>query len=220
MRMMSVFVVPLFVTLVALVAEAAPARPKPLPKVRPGAGVGVVSVVNGGATSTFANKVYKLEIGSQIFMGDVLTTAADGRLKVVLNDDTVINLGSDTTFVVESFSLKAGERKVSLAVKAGRFLASVSKWFGSSSDWQVETPAAVAGVRGTTLWGDTEVDAICALYGSIEVKSKTGGDATNVKLDAGKCAAGMKGGKTDPLAPTAEQVGKYLGEVLPKTKHE
>jgi hypothetical protein len=202
-----------------VVAAAAP-RPKPLPKVRPGASVGVVSVVNGSATSTFGNKVYKLEVGSQIFLGDVLTTANDGRLKVVLDDDTVVNLGAATVFSVDQFSLKGGERKVSLAVKAGRFLASVAKWFGSASDWQVDTPAAVAGVRGTTLWGDTDVDAICALYGSIEVKSKSGGDATNVKLDAGKCAAGMKGGKTDPLAPSADQVAKYLGEVLPKTKHE
>lgn len=199
---------------------AATPKPKPLPKVRAGASVGVVSVVNGSATSSFAGKLYKLEVGSQIFIGDVLTTAADGRLKVVLDDDTVINLGSATTFVVDAFSLKAGERKVTLSVRAGRFLASVAKWFGTSSDWQVETPAAVAGVRGTTLWGDTDVDAICALYGNIDVKSKTGGDGTKVNLDAGKCAAGMKGGKTDPLAPSADQVAKYLSEVLPKTKHE
>ena len=198
----------------------AAAKPKPLPKVRAGAPVGVVAIVNGAATSSFNNKSYKLEIGSQVLIGDVLTTDASGRLKVVLNDDTVINLGSATTFAVDAFSLKGGERKVSLTVKAGRFLASVAKWFGSNSDWQVSTPNAVAGVRGTTLWGDTDVDAICALYGTIDVTSKTGGEATKVKLDAGKCAAKMKEGKTDPLAPSAEQVQKYLSEVMPKTKHE
>ncbi len=205
--------------LTTTVAFAEP-RPKALPKVRAGASVGVVSLVNGTATSTFNGKVFKLEIGSQIYIGDQLQTGPSGRLKVVLNDDTVVNLGSSTNFAVDEFSLKGGTRKVTLAVKAGRFLASISKWFGEDSDWQMRTPAAVAGVRGTTLWGDTEVDAICALYGTIEVKSKSGGDATNVRLEQGHCASKMKEGKTDALEPTPEQVQKYLSEVLPKTKHE
>jgi hypothetical protein len=208
----------LLLTFVSTTAFAE-AKPKTLPKVRPGAPVGVVGIINGAATSTFEGRVYKLAAGAQIFAGDEISTSADGRLKIMLNDDTVINLGSATKFVVNELSLKGGERKVSLAVKTGRFLASVSKWFGAKSDWTVATPSAVAGVRGTTLWGDTEVDTICALYGTIEVKSTKGGDATNVKLDAGKCAAKMAEGKTDPLAPSAEQVQKYLGDVMPLTKN-
>jgi hypothetical protein len=46
------------------------------------------------------------------------------------------------------------------------------------------------------------------------VKSLSGGDATNVKLDAGSCAAKMAQGKTDPLKPTADEVAKYLSEVV------
>jgi len=197
----------------------AEAKPKNLPKVRTGATVGLVGVLNGTATSTFDGKVYKLAVGSQILAGDEITTSAEGRLKLLLNDDTVINLGSNTKFIVSELSMKGGERKVSLVVKTGRFLATVAKWFGATSDWNVSTPTATAGVRGTTLWGDTDVDAICALYGTIEVTSKTGGEATKVKLDAGKCAAKMGAGKTEPLAPTSEQVAKYLSEVMPATKN-
>jgi hypothetical protein len=197
----------------------AEAKAKPLPKNRTGTSVGMVGVVNGSATSSFDGKTYALAVGSPIMAGDELTTSVDGRLKLLLNDDTVINLGGNTKFVVAELSLKNGERKVNLVVTTGRFLATVAKWFGATSDWNVSTPTASAGVRGTTLWGDTDVDAICALYGTIEVTSKKGGDATKVKLDAGKCAAKMAEGKTEPLAPSADQVAKYLSEVMPATKN-
>src|SRR5689334_8694455 len=97
------------------------AKPKPLPKTRPGTAVGVVGVINGSATSTFGGRTYKLAVGSQLLVGDELETSEDGKLKLMLNDDTVINLGGSTKFVVSELSLKDGERKVSLTVKAGRF---------------------------------------------------------------------------------------------------
>ena len=77
-------------------------------------------------------------------------------------------------------------------------------------------PEAVAGVRGTTLWGDIDVDAICALEGTIEVRSlKSKRKKTKAKkLAAGQCAAQLSKGKTKLLEPTPGQVREYLSEVL------
>jgi hypothetical protein len=104
-------------------------------------------------------------------------------------------------------------------VVSGKFLASVAKWIGGGgSEFKVTTPNAVAGVRGTVLWGDVERDAICALYGTITVKSVKGGDTTEKTLEAGHCVTKMKDGQTDPLTPDAATVQTYLGEVRPDIK--
>ena len=91
----------------------------------------------------------------------------------------------------------------------------VTRWTGSgSSRYEIATPTAVAGVRGTTLWGDTQVDAICALEGTIEVRSLTQSGLPPVSLNAGNCASALSQGKLAPMAPTKAKIEEYLDEVL------
>ncbi|HET6343446.1 MAG TPA: hypothetical protein VFH51_00885, partial [Myxococcota bacterium] len=73
---------------------------------------------------------------------------------------------------------------------------------------------AVAGIRGTTLWGDTALDAVCSLDGDVSVASKADAGLPAAALTAGHCAAEMGKGKLTPLQPTEAQVKGYLGEVL------
>lgn len=185
---------------------------------RPGASVGLVTVLNGTATLDTAGKATAVKVGTPVFEGDLLSTGPAGRVKVALHDDSVINLGPSTKFTIEKLAVRDGNREVSLKVIAGKFLVAVSKWFGSSTDYKITTPTTVAGVRGTVLWGDTQLDAVCALEGVVEVQSVKGGEATRVKLEPGKCASKMGEGRTDPIAPSAETVQGYLGEVLPAIK--
>ncbi|HSP97376.1 MAG TPA: hypothetical protein VL049_09065 [Candidatus Dormibacteraeota bacterium] len=53
----------------------------------------------------------------------------------------------------------------------------------------------VAGVRGTVLSGDTTLDAICALQGTVT------------------CVTKMAAGETKPLVPTRDELARYLKEV-------
>ena len=84
---------------------------------------------------------------------------------------------------------------------------------------EFSTPNAVAGVRGTTLWGDVDRDLICALEGEIEVtskkaKAKKKKKVKSKKIKAGKCAAKLSKGKTKSVKAKAKDVKKYLAEVL------
>lgn len=180
----------------------------------PADAAGMVARTEGTVTGEVMGKKRHLHAGDAIINGEVIATADASKVKVLLADDSVLNLGPKTRFEIGKVEVKEGSRTISMKIITGKFMAAVSRWFGGGgNNWQVETPTAVAGVRGTVLWGDTQLDAICALYGTIEVKSLSGGDGTNVKLDAGNCASKMAQGKTEPLKPTPEEVAKYLSEV-------
>lgn len=147
-----------------------------------------------------------------IRVGDVISTDAQSKVKLLLRDDTILTVGPSSRFHVERLVLNEERRSLQIRVTVGRFKASIQKFFGGLSDVQVFTPTAVAGVRGTILWGDTDVDAMCSLEGTIEVRSLLSDDPPAF-LPAGQCVSGMGQGQTAPLAPTPEQLAEFLDQV-------
>jgi len=129
---------------------------------------GLVAGINGAPTVTRAGMTQPLKRGDAVDVGDRLTTDANAKLKILLADDSVLNIGPQTEVVVDELLL-GDNRTGKLRVLAGRFKLAIAAWFGGSSDYQIDIPTAVAGVRGTVLWGDTTLDAICALQGTVEV---------------------------------------------------
>jgi len=177
-----------------------------------GGEAGLVARVNGSPTLERAGKTEALKRGSNVFTGDVIETDANSKVKILLNDDSVLAIGPKSRVAVSDFVLDSSGRNVRLQVLAGRFKIAIAKFFGAHTDYEIRTPTAVAGVRGTVLWGDTVLDAICALEGNIEVRPRTGAGAP-AQLSTGECVSQMAAGKTAPLKPTAEELAAYLKEV-------
>ena len=170
----------------------------------------VVAGVRGAPTVSRDGASTPLRRGDAVAAGDRIATDASSRVKLLLADDSVLSIGSGTEVVTDELLL-GGERRGRLRVLAGRFKLAIAAWLSGPSDYQIETPTAVAGVRGTVLWGDTTLDAICALQGTVAVRVRQGSaDAT---LGAGQCVTGMGAGKTTPLTPSREDLARYLAEV-------
>lgn len=167
---------------------------------------------NGAPTVTRAGKKETLTRGRAVNPGDLVETDASSKIKILLADDSILAVGPGSRFALTEFALGGAGRKVRLKVLVGKFKIAVSKFFGGPTDYEVATPTAVAGVRGTVLWGDTGLDAICSLEGNIEVRSLTGA-AEGAKLTSGQCVGAMGQGETRPLSPSAEDVAGYLKEV-------
>ena len=173
---------------------------------------GLIARVNGAPTVERAGKTEGLKRGSNVFTGDVIETDANSKVKVLLNDDSVLAIGPKSRVNLGDFVLDSSGGSVRLHVLAGRFKIAIAKFFGAHTDYEIRTPTAIAGVRGTVLWGDTDRDAICALEGNIEVRPRTGAGAP-AQLSTGECVNQMAAGKTVPLKPTPEELAAYLREV-------
>jgi hypothetical protein len=170
-----------------------------------------VAGINGAPAVTHAGQTSPLKRGDAVARGDTVTTDATAKVKLLLADDSVLAIGPGSQVVIDELVLGPQGRSGRLRVLAGRFKLAVAAWLSGPTDVQVETPTAVAGVRGTVLWGDTQLDAICALHGSIEVRARTGSGAAH--LNAGQCVTDMAAGKTEPLKPTAAELADYLRQV-------
>lgn len=105
--------------------------------------------VKSGATG----EVSRARIGSRIYPKDTVITAQDSRAKIVMIDQNEINISPESEVILAHYEYKPNENKkdVLIDVVYGRVRSKVEqKYDGSSTNkFQVKTPSAVAGVRGT-----------------------------------------------------------------------
>lgn len=107
---------------------------------------GSVKVISGKDKSPAIAKV-----GSKVFSGDTVITEKDSRAKIVMADRNVLQLSPDTKIEITSYKTSAveSERTAQLALMQGKVRAQVEQKYGEKNKFEMRTPTAVAGVRGT-----------------------------------------------------------------------
>ncbi|MEP6914376.1 MAG: FecR domain-containing protein [Acidobacteriota bacterium] len=116
--------------------------------------VGRIKVASGSVFVVRAGALVPIQAGGAIFEADTLKTGADGRLGVTLKDDTRLSLGPGTEVRIDRFIYAPAQSRMGLVLNVVRgVMAYVSGRIAKLSPDAVrlETPAAVVGVRGTTL---------------------------------------------------------------------
>jgi hypothetical protein len=116
--------------------------------------VATVAAVVGGAElqRAGAGDWQLMVVGSSLFTGDHVRTRATSRVKLVFQDDSVVDVGPATEMVIdkEDFNQSTRHYRSALKLVTGKIRALVSEYYGApNSRYEVETPTAVAGVRGT-----------------------------------------------------------------------
>jgi len=92
--------------------------------------------------------------GLVVFASDSLRTGKDGRVGVTLSDDTQVSIGPNSEVRLDSLLYEPGQGQLALVLKFIRGTAAyVSGQIAKLAPDAVrlETPAAIVGVRGTTL---------------------------------------------------------------------
>jgi hypothetical protein len=94
------------------------------------------------------------QVGQVVYEADGLQTGADGKIGVTLNDDTRLSLGPNSEMKLERFTFQPADSGFGLVLKFVKGAATyvsgrIAKLAPDSI--RLETPAAIIGVRGTTL---------------------------------------------------------------------
>lgn len=90
------------------------------------------------------------KVGGKIFAGESVITAADSRAKIVMSDRNIINILPNTKLKIDKYINTAKGKDVKLSLIEGRVRNNVEqKYDGKNDKFEVRTPTAVAGVRGT-----------------------------------------------------------------------
>jgi hypothetical protein len=115
---------------------------------------GRIDRLAGTAVILRAGAQVPVKAGDTVLETDILRTGPDGRIGVTLKDDTRLSLGPASEVRLEKFLYSPSEGKIGLALRVVRGLvAYVSGRIAKLAPDAVrlETPAAIVGVRGTTL---------------------------------------------------------------------
>ena len=115
---------------------------------------GRIKVVSGSAFIVRDSVTIRAQAGQEIFEADGLRTGADGRIGVLLNDDTRVSLGPSSDVRLDRFTYAPADGNFGLVLKVVRGVAAyvsgrIAKLAPDSI--RLETPAAIVGVRGTSL---------------------------------------------------------------------
>ena len=116
--------------------------------------IGRVKIATGAAFVVRAGTSLPATPGLTLLETDSLRTGADGRLGVSLNDDTRISLGPDSEARLSRYRYAPSDGALSLVlnfIRGAAVYASGQIARLSPDAVRLETPAAIVGVRGTTV---------------------------------------------------------------------
>lgn len=91
-------------------------------------------------------------LGQELDENDTLSTGPASQMRVRLYDQSVIRLGPNSRIQLARLAIEpyAVQKEISIRLLAGKVWSHVSRLLSSQSRFEVVTPNAVAGVRGTS----------------------------------------------------------------------
>jgi hypothetical protein len=152
------------VIVVALMLSGVPALAAP---------VGKVMGVRGPVFREAGGKAEVLANGAPLNEADTVVSGPGGKVKLQLNDGTVLSLGENARLRLDEVKAGGGQQSVRLNLRLGPFRIVVPKRL-ANGHFEVETETAVAAVRGTEFLVDAAQDTvgIALIEGAVAVRGK------------------------------------------------
>ena len=135
------------VLVIALLSAAPVAAEQAVP-------AGHIKIATGAAFIVRQNATIAAKPGDAVFPTDTLRTQANGFLGVTLADDTRVSLGPDSEMRLERYVFAPAEGALGMVLN---FVKGVAAYVSgrmaklAPDAVRLETPAAIVGVRGTTV---------------------------------------------------------------------
>jgi hypothetical protein len=111
--------------------------------------VGEFTSVIGDVMQTRATEVIRPAAKSPIELEDLITTDRYSSTSMVFSDDSTIMLAENTKLEIKEFLFKDKSRTGIFSLMIGKVTATVKKYIGGDNVFEIHSPTAVVGVRGT-----------------------------------------------------------------------
>lgn len=124
---------------------------------------GHVARLKGEVTAQGAGAARSLAKGTAVYEGDTIRTGTSSRLELAMIDGTKVTLGDNSTLTIDAYlyapKTKQGNGVLTLAGGVFRAVTGgLAKLRGQP--FEVKTPIATIGIRGTDFWGEQRADKL------------------------------------------------------------
>jgi hypothetical protein len=115
--------------------------------------IGATSIVVNTVTGTLAttHETAALRAGIDVFQNETINTADNSASRVVFQDKTELSVGPQSSVVLDRFVFDPDPSKSAVAISIARGVARFSTGILPKPDYQISTPSAQIGIRGTVL---------------------------------------------------------------------
>lgn len=154
--------------------------------------IGVVALLDGGVFRAPLGDISKkvaLKRNGKVYEKDLIITDDVGFVKILMNDDTVFDLGGTTKFSFDKFKLNSKngkeakeDRQAEYKFEYGKMRSIFTQKAKKEGDLKIKTPEVVMGIRGTEILADV-------------YESTAGKLTTNIALVSGKLNIEMPSSK-------------------------
>jgi hypothetical protein len=159
--------------------------------------VGTIAAVEGVAEIERGGARAPAENGAMIALGDQLWTGRPGRLRVVFQDESLLTLDDDSHVSVDEHVFDpgaTGKTRSLLGLLQGKVAAVVSDYYHQpGTRYEIKTPNAVAGVRGTEFSvrydANADVTDVLSINGVVSVHSAVDPSAPGILITANEATS-------------------------------
>ena len=140
---------------------------------------GDVQIIRAGG-----EKPFKAFLNMSLTEGDKIITGSSGKAKVQMDDEVVITLAENTRIYLSELRGSNGAKQSSISLQSGGVGSSVKEKLKDNSRFEIKTPTAVMGVRGTEFFtqyynGNVDVRVVDGVV-EVTVNVSKEGDVTGV----------------------------------------
>jgi hypothetical protein len=140
---------------------------------------GDVQVIRAGG-----EKPFKAFVNMRLTEGDRIITGTSGKAKIEMDDEVVITLAENTRIYLSELRGSKGAKQSSINLQSGGVGSSVKEKLKDNSRFEIKTPTAVMGVRGTEFFtqyynGNVDVRVVDGVV-EVTVNVTSEGDVTGV----------------------------------------
>ncbi len=166
-------------------------------------------------------------LGYEVHVGDIIHTKSRSKAEITFTDATIMQLAQKSNVEISEYVIGKSSRRVIIRLFRGKIHSVVSKFlrmssFSSRNRYEVHTPTAVAGVRGT----DFFVYYQGGVTGLVFKEGLGYGYSQNRPLEIREIEAGQAMRVLSADQPPAIrsfsnlEIQKHLGDTEPLEKHE
>ena len=128
-----------------------PATPDATAADAPEEPIGNVATVTGSASVIRNDKTTPLKVKDDIYLNDVVQTAANSALGITFIDATTFNLKASTKITIDNYVYEDGGKSNAAIFDVAKGTAAfVAAAVAKTGDMKITTPTATLGIRGTT----------------------------------------------------------------------
>jgi hypothetical protein len=110
--------------------------------------------------------------GHSVAIGDLITTGEEAKARMLFKDDSALTLAQNTKLEIKEYLIEKDKRSSIISLQAGKLRTEVTKFLTPESKFEVHTPTAIVGARGSDWLNVVESNpgsTIYCLQGTISV---------------------------------------------------